>query len=110
MEKLESFRLDSFEVNRVVNAVNHQANSLRLLPRDLAHSGLFLALRDRLTCHLTVRIVFPDRNQQIIYGVAHAKQLKVGLHCELWLRIQVHNISWNPDTPPCTLPTFTFRP
>ena len=73
MEKLEGFRLDSFEVNGIVNAVNHQEDSLRLLARDFAHSGLFAALRDRVTCHLTFGVVFPDRNKQIVYGVAQAK-------------------------------------
>ena len=93
MEKLEGFRLDSFEVNRVVNAVNHQEDSLRLLPRDFAHSGLFAALRDRVTCHLTFGVVFPDRNEQIVYGVAQAEQMNVGLQSELWIWVRSQHIS-----------------
>ncbi len=87
MEKQESLRLDSLEVNRVVKAMDHQEDSLRLLARDFARSRLFPTLRDRVACHLPVGVIFPDRKEQIVYGVAQAKQLNVGLQAESRVRV-----------------------
>ena len=87
MEKQESLRLHSLEVNRVVKAMDRQEDSLGLLARDFARSRLFWTLRDRVACHLTIGVIFPDLKEQIIYGVAQAKQLNVGLQPESRVRV-----------------------
>ncbi|MGA9507979.1 MAG: hypothetical protein WBV55_04955 [Candidatus Sulfotelmatobacter sp.] len=67
--------------------MDHQEDSLGLLARDFARSRLFSTLRDRVACHLTIGVIFPDLKEQIIYGVAQAKQLNVGLQSESRVRV-----------------------
>ena len=54
-------------------------------------------LGDGIACHPTIGSILPDGNEQIIYGVAQANELKVGLQSEMRVRIGSQRISEKQD-------------